>query len=91
MVIRRGILGTEVNDMIKMSYAVKVDPKLIKKIKQFCLGRGIKQGFFVEKALREQLAREELAGDLMDFKNLRLQESSAMPLDQYLKGKASQR
>lgn len=32
--------------MDKISYAVKVDPGLIKKIKEFCAQHGIKQGFF---------------------------------------------
>lgn len=74
--------------MNKISYAVKVDPHLIKKIKEFCIGHGIKQGFFVEKALREQLSREELAEDLLDFKILRPQESSAISFEDYLKKRA---
>ena len=77
--------------MIKMSYAIKVDPRLVKTIKSFCTARGIKQGFFVEKALREQLAREELAEDLIDLKSLRVQEPSAVPFDVYLKSKSSKK
>ena len=38
--------------MNKISYAVKVDPRLINKVKEYCIGHGLKQGFFVEKALR---------------------------------------
>lgn len=75
--------------MNKISYAVKIDPSLIKKIKEFCARHGIKQGFFVEKALREQLAREELTEDLLDFKNLRIQEESAISFGDYLKKRAS--
>ena len=75
--------------MNKISYAVKVDPCLIKKIKEFCIQHGIKQGFFVEKALREQLAREELTEDLLDFKSLRAQEESAISFEDYLKKRAS--
>lgn len=75
--------------MNKISYAVKIEPSLIKKVKEFCLRHGIKQGFFVEKALREQLAREELTEDLVDFKNLRIQEESAISFEDYLKKKAS--
>ena len=71
--------------MNKISYAVKVDPFLIKKIREFCIEHGMKQGFFVEKALREQLAREELAEDLLDFKNLRSQEESAIGFEEYLR------
>lgn len=71
--------------MNKVSYAVKVDPYLIKKIKEYCLEHGIKQGFFVEKALKEQLAKEELMEDLIDLKNLRSQEESAISFEEYLK------
>lgn len=75
--------------MNKISYAVKIDPGLVKKIKRFCAEHGIKQGFFVEKALHEQLAREELTEDLLDFKNLKSQENSAISFEEYLKKKAS--
>ena len=71
--------------MAKISYAVKIESGIIKMIKAFCLSHGIKQGFFVEKALREQLAREELAEDLLDFKNLRDQEATAADFGEYLK------
>ena len=71
--------------MNKISYAVKIDPGLISKIKAFCIVHGMKQGFFVEKALREQLAREELREDLLDFKTLRYQEDSAIGFEEYLK------
>lgn len=76
-------------EMNKISYAVKVDPSIIKRIKEFCLEHGIKQGFFVEKALREQLAREELTEDLLDFRNLRSQEGNAISFEDYLKKRAS--
>ena len=71
--------------MIKTSYAVKIELALAQKVKVFCRDRGIKQGFFVEKALREQLAREELKEDLLDFKNLHSQEHLAINLQDYLK------
>jgi hypothetical protein len=83
------MLSLEVRRMDKISYAVKVDPYLIKKIKEFCLQHGIKQGFFVEKALKEQLAREELMEDLLDLKSLRTQEESAISFEDYLKKRAS--
>lgn len=75
--------------MDKISYAVKIDPSLINRIKGFCVRHGIKQGFFVEKALREQLAREELREDLVDFKSLAIQEESAISFENYLKKRAS--
>ena len=71
--------------MNKVSYAVKLESALAKKVRTYCLEHGIKQGFFVEKALREQLAREELTGDILDFKNLRHQESAAVNFEEYLK------
>lgn len=71
--------------MNKISYAVKINPKLIIKIRVFCVEHGIKQGFFVEKALREQLARAELSEDILDFKNLRSQEANAIDFEEYLK------
>jgi len=74
--------------MNKVSYAVKVDPNLIRKMKAFCMVHGIKQGFFIEKALREQLAREELTEDLLDFKNLRSEERKAVSFEEYLKRRA---
>jgi hypothetical protein len=72
-------------EMNKISYAVKVDPRLINLVKKFCLAHGVKYGFFVEKALREQLAREELSEDLIDLKSLRSQEESAISFEEYLK------
>ncbi|MEK6714657.1 MAG: hypothetical protein AABY43_01250 [Candidatus Omnitrophota bacterium] len=75
--------------MHRISYAVKIEPSLIKKVREFCLQHGVKQGFFIEKALREQLAREELIEDLIDFKNLRIQEGSAISFEDYLKKRAS--
>lgn len=75
--------------MDKISYAVKVDPGLINRVKKFCLEHGIKQGFFVERALREQLAKEELSEDLLDLKSLRSQEASSISFEEYLKKRAA--
>lgn len=71
--------------MNKISYAVKINPQIVMRVKKFCLKHGLKLGFFVEKALREQLAREELAEDLLDFKNLRSQEKKAIAFEEYLR------
>ena len=70
--------------MEKISYAVKLEPGLAEKVREFCLSHGIKQGFFVEKALREQLSREEATDDMMDFKILKNQEAESIPLNSYL-------
>ena len=74
--------------MNKISYAVKVDPRIINKVKEYCIGHGLKQGFFVEKALREKLEKEEFKEDLLDFKNLHSQEADAISFEAYLKKRA---
>ena len=73
--------------MSKTTLAVKVDYKIANKVKTFCKERGIKYGFFVEKALEERLEREELKEDLLDLKTLRSLEKEAIPIEDYLKKK----
>lgn len=69
----------------KTILAVKVNYAVAERVKQYCRERGLKYGFFVEKAILEQLAREELKEDLVDLKNLRGLEHQAVSLDEYLK------
>lgn len=69
----------------KTTLAVKVNYSVAERAKSFCRERGVKYGFFVEKAIIEQLAREELKEDLVDMKNLRDLELQAVSLDEYLK------
>jgi len=64
---------------------VKVNYAVAERVKNFCRERGLKYGFFVEKAILEQLAREELKEDLVDLKSLRELEQRAISLDEYLK------
>jgi len=71
--------------MAKTSFAVKLDAKFQREVKEFCEFHGLKQGSFVEKALREQMQREELAEDLLDLYTLRASEPSAISLDDYKK------
>jgi len=71
--------------MQKTTLAVKVNYSILNRVKKFCRERGIKYGFFVEKALEERLEREELKEDLLDLKTLRGQEKEAIPLEEYLK------
>ncbi|HCJ66008.1 MAG TPA: hypothetical protein DHV62_01450 [Elusimicrobia bacterium] len=71
--------------MNKITLAVKIDPILSKKVKEFCSKHGIKQGFFVEKALKEQLTQEELLEDLLDFKRYKSQEKEAISFEEYLR------
>ena len=71
--------------MSKTTLAVKVDYKIAERVRKFCRERGIKYGFFVEKALDERLEREEFKEDLLDLKTLKGQEKEAIPLEEYLK------
>jgi hypothetical protein len=69
----------------KTILAVKVQCAVAERVKHFCRERGLKYGFFVEKAVLEQLAREEIKEDLVDLKNLRELEDRAVTLDAYVK------
>jgi hypothetical protein len=69
----------------KTVLAVKVNYAVAERVKHFCRERGLKYGFFVEKAILEQLAREELKEDLVDLKDLRELEQQAISLTAYLK------
>lgn len=71
--------------MLKTTLAVKINYQVADKVKKFCRERGIKYGFFVEKALEERLEREELKEDLLDMKTLRSSEKDAIPIENYLK------
>ena len=74
---------------MKNVLSIKIEKSLIQKIKEFCQNHGLKQGFFVEKALREQLEREEMIEDIIELKELRSQEKGAVPFDDYLKKRKS--
>jgi len=65
--------------------SIKIEKSLMQKIKHFCHDHGLKQGFFVEKALRNQLEREEMAEDIIELKQLRGQERFAEDFSEYLK------
>jgi hypothetical protein len=71
--------------MRKTTLAVKINYQVADKLKKFCRERGIKYGFFVEKALEERLEREELKEDLLDLKTLRASEKEAISFEDYLK------
>jgi len=69
----------------KTTLAVKVSCRAAEQVKRFCRERGVKYGFFVEKAILEQISREELKEDLVDLKDLRDLEPKAVSLEDYLK------
>ncbi len=71
--------------MEKLTLAVKISSDIMKYMRRFCAERGIKQGFFVEKALREQLEKEELVQDLLDFRKNKADESASISFEEYLK------
>jgi hypothetical protein len=75
----------------KASLAFKIDVRLADRVRSFCRERGVKYGFFIEKALEERLQREELKEDLLDLKVLRPSEKEAVSLEEYLKDKAYER
>lgn len=64
--------------------SIKIEKSLIQKIKDFCQSHGLKQGFFVEKALRKQLETEEMAEDIIELKQLRNQEKFAEDFSEYI-------
>ena len=69
----------------KTTLAVKIDYSVAQKVKSYCRERGVKYGFFIEKAIVAQMEREELKEDLLDMKTLRELETRAIPLDEYAK------
>lgn len=71
--------------MAKASLAVRIDSKTLERLRRFCAARGIKQSFFVQSALREQLKREELLDDLLDFEKKKPQEKVAISFEEYLR------
>ena len=74
---------------MKSVLSIKIEKSLIQRIKEFCQEHGLKQGFFVEKALMSQLEKEEMIEDIVELKELRSQEKLAVPFEEYLKKKKS--
>ena len=70
--------------MQKTTMSVKINYNIVSRVKKFCRKKGIKYGFFVEKALEERLEREELKEDLLDLKTLLGEENAEVPFEEYL-------
>ena len=70
---------------MKSVLSIKIEKSLIQRIKEFCQEHGLKQGFFVEKALMGQLEKEEMIEDIVELKELGSQEKNAISFDDYLK------
>lgn len=73
--------------MPKTTLAVKLNPSIINRVKKFCSEHGMKYGFFVEQALKEQLEREELKEDFLDLKSLKGYEKFSIPFEEYLRAR----
>ena len=71
--------------MSKVTFAIKLNEQILNNLKTFCLAHGTKYSFFVEKAIEEKLAEEELKEDLLDFKKLQKDETHAMPFEEYMR------
>ena len=75
----------EVKKMDKITFAIKVNKGVLNRLKEFCVAHGTKYSFFVEKAITEKLAEEELKEDILDLKKLKKEESLAIPFEDYLR------
>ena len=70
---------------MKSVLSIKIEKSLIQRIKEFCQDHGLKQGFFVEKALKTQLEKEEMVEDIIELKELAHEEKAAISFSDYLK------
>lgn len=71
--------------MIKRTFAIKLNEKILRRLRQFCVAHGTKYSFFVETAIEEKLKEEELKEDLLDFKKHQKGERQAVSFEEYLK------
>ena len=71
--------------MDKITFAIKLKKDILSRLKEFCAAHGTKYSFFVEKAIEEKLAEEELTEDLLDLKKLKKEEGQAISFEDYLR------
>lgn len=71
--------------MSKITFAIKLDKSIVDRLKKFCSEHGTKYSFFVEKAIEKKLVEEDLKEDIIDLKNLKKEESEAIPFEEYLR------
>ena len=71
--------------MGRVTFAIKLSENILDRLKRFCAAHGTKYSFFVEKAIEEKLAEEELKEDILDFKRLKNQEAQAISFEDYLR------
>lgn len=77
--------------MSKIPYAIKISPVVKERLKAYCGERGIKQGYFVERAIEERLEREEDLEDALEFKRLKHELPHATDYNQFIKGLMAQK
>lgn len=75
--------------MTKIPYAVKISPAVKERLRVYCEERGLKQGYFVERAIEEKLEREEALEDALEFKKWKHEEPHAILFETYLKQRSS--
>ena len=66
-----------------VSFAIKASESTFSKLKKYCKEHGVKIGYFVEKAILDEISQEELLEDSKDIVRLRHEESAAIPLEDY--------
>ncbi|HID93866.1 MAG TPA: hypothetical protein EYP60_07200 [bacterium (Candidatus Stahlbacteria)] len=69
----------------KSSYAVKLSSEVKKRLKEFCKEHGLKQGYFVEQAIKEKIEQMEDLEDIAEFERYKHLEVQARNLKEYLK------
>ena len=66
-----------------VSFAIKTSETTISKLRNYCKEHGVKIGFFVEKAILDEIEQEEMLEDSKDIIRLRHEESAAIPVEDY--------
>ena len=66
-----------------ISFAIKTSESTVIRLKSYCKEHGIKLGFFVEKAILDEIEQEEMLEDSKDIIRLRHEESAAIPVEDY--------
>ena len=71
--------------MVRSSYAVKLSTEVKERLREFCREHGLKQGYFVEEAIKERIEQMEDIEDIADFERYKYLEVQARSLKEYLK------
>jgi hypothetical protein len=72
-----------------VSFAIKTSESTVNRLKSYCKEHGIKLGFFVEKAILDEIKQEEMLEDSKDIIRLRHEEASATPIEDYFETRAA--